>query len=121
MGKFVQDKVLAVLVVDGTLMCMRPGQHNRTTRPAFAQSDFFRLSDNKTIMDRLFGFERAGIDQNCTQVPVPGITVHNNQAGLGGDGQPHIVSDLQPVAAVHINLMQEQIDLAVQPFAQPVR
>ena len=52
------------------------------------------------------------------QVAVPSGAVGDQKAGLRRDGEAHIATDLKPVTAEELHLVEEEIDLAFERGAQ---
>ena len=112
---------MPVIVDERAAFGMGPGQNHRPPRPAFANTHGFTFGDDIAVHMHAARFEGSGINQNGAQIFVPARLVGNQQAGLCRDGKPHLIGDLQPIAANELYLVKEQVDLAFKLCAQFLR
>ncbi len=111
------DHHIAPVVVDGgAILRVLPGQHHLPLRPGLARQDLPLFLQNAcAVRAHAVNDERARVDEDLPQVrKVVGPAVHDQQAGLGRDRDPHLVGDDEPFAAYKHLLGEEDLDVLPQ-------
>src|SRR5690606_15668201 len=105
----------------GVLNDVDPGKNNPSLMPGFPQA-FAGLQAQHAvlvIMGFFVGPINTGVDQNRAQpvVMVDAASQHQ-QAGMGGNDDPHGVGDAQPIAAIKTLFIQENQNQGMQTLLE---
>ena len=94
MGELVDDDVRAIFVIGGTVADVVPGEDDRTGAPRFPEPHvvfFILVGWAVESSARAVG---VGIEEDAAELIVAAVAVvEQQQAGLGGDHDAHLIGD----------------------------
>jgi len=115
-GELVKDHVMPVADIGGAGSDVVPGQDDGAVPPRLAQPGCRAIAHD--AVSRLLPALRHVGSRVDEHGPDPGeavrIAMQQQQAGLGGNGEPDLVGDLQSAAALEVHPHQECPDEALE-------